>query len=238
MLNNDFSSSVGYDYDREYFCESNGCDREGICRCSSINNITIDTINLSNLTDNIYYQLNGNPSKSQKRDLKISTILYGGEIVDKYCIYRLLVYYKVFDTESWSIDVVGGYYGEEIGDVSIDSPLFKRLQSSILELGGLQSLSDKLKFCLNLEYGHILPELETVDFEVISIYKTYIDFKKLNQEHIENCKQEDLTHYSSQNYSLPRGIVKRKGDTYTIVDGYHRIIATDQKAFEVFLVKE
>jgi len=102
----------------------------------------------------------------------------------------------------------------------------------------LQSLSDKLKFCLNLEYGHILPELKTVDFEIISIYKTDIDFKKLNQEHIESCKQEDLTHYSSHNYSLPRGIVKRKGDTYTIVDGYHRIIATDQKAFEVFLVRE
>jgi len=37
---------------------------------------------------------------------------------------------------------------------------------------------------------------------------------------------------------LPRVIVKKHSDTYTIVDGFHRIIATDQKAFEVFLVKE
>jgi len=238
MLNNDFSSSVEYDFDRSYNCEENGCNQEGICKCSTICSTKILDVNLQDLTNNIYNQFQGHLGKNQKRDSKISTILYGGEVVDKYCIYRILVYLKTFSTDLWNVEIRAGYYGEEIGSIYLSDLTFLKLEQHIEKIFELESLDEKLKYCLSVEYGYLLTELEEAQFELISIYKTDIDFKKLNQKHIQDCKQEDLSHYFAYNYALPRGIVKKYSDTYTIVDGYHRILATDQKAFEVFLVKE
>ena len=90
---------------------------------------------------------------------------------------------------------------------------------------------------VELEYGFVLDELKNCDFELITIYKNHIDFKKLNQNHIKNVKMEDLSHYSEDMYDLPRGIVRGEIDSYKIVDGFHRIIAaSDKKSFEVFRI--
>jgi hypothetical protein len=48
---------------------------------------------------------------------------------------------------------------------------------------------------------------------------------------------EDLSHYSEDKYDLPRGIVRGEIDNYKIIDGFHRIIASDdKKPFGVFRV--
>jgi hypothetical protein len=48
---------------------------------------------------------------------------------------------------------------------------------------------------------------------------------------------EDLSHYSISNYDLPRGIVRGEIDNYKIIDGFHRIISSeDKKPFGVFRV--
>lgn len=237
MLKIDYTYSTDYDYDREYSCDTSGCYDEGICRCGRIENTTVNSVNLTSLTEEIYSQFMPENKKSRKRESRISEILYGGEIVDKYCIYRILVVNKAFNTSYWEVITCGGYYGDEVDSVNIDIVTLNKINSQCEKLFTLETLSDKLKYVLELEYGYVLDDVKDCDFELISIYKNHIDFKKLNQNHIKNVKMEDLTHYSVSNYDLPRGIVRGETDNYKIVDGFHRIIAAnDKNPFSVFRV--
>lgn len=245
MLKSDYTYCTDYDYDTEFRCEEAGCYEEGICRCGSIVNSYVKSVNLSTLTNEIYSQFMPEDKKSRKRENRISEILYGGEIIDKYCIYRILVKNKVFIPDNWNVVTCHGYYGDEIESVCVDTHLLTIVNKHCEKLFTLNTLSEKLKYVIELEYGYLLDDLKDCDFELISIYKNYIDFKKLNQNHIKMVKMKDLDYYSSDNYDLPRGIVREDSagwipvDNYKIVDGFHRMIAApDRKSFQVFCIKK
>lgn len=239
MLQNRFSDSIiEYDYLREYYCEQSGCYDEGICRCSSIVDVEIKSVNLTFLSDVIYSELLPPDKITRKREMKLSELLYGGETVDRYCIYRILSINKVYMPCNWELNIVGGYYGQETEGFTMDTSVFSKINSQVEFLYSLQSMSDKLKYVLNLEYGHLTDAVKNSDFEIISIYKTDIDTKSLNKNHLFNVKQEDLSHYKRGIYNLPRGVVKKVSNGYSIIDGYHRIESiNDRKEFEVFMVK-
>jgi hypothetical protein len=240
MLQNRFSDSIiEYDYLQEYYCEQSGCHDEGICRCSSIVDVEIKSVNLTFISDIIYSELLPPDKVSRKREMKISELLYGGETVDRYCIYRILSLNKVYMPCNWELNIIGGYYGQETDGFIMDPSIFSKISSQIDFLYTLQSMSDKLKYVIELEYGHLTDTVKDSDFEIISIYKTDIDNKSINKNHLFNVKQEDLSHYNRGVYNLPRGIVKKVSSGYSIIDGYHRIEAiSDRKLFEVFLVKK
>jgi len=236
MLKNNYKSPR-YNYNTDYSCEKSGCYDEGICRCGRINDARVESVDLSYLTIEIYDQLVPSDKKSKKRDTKLSDLLYGGEIVDKYCIYRILSINKVWHPDLWEVNTTGGYYGDEIDDVTLDIVTLSKVSTECSKLFDLTTLKDKILYVVELEYGFVLDELKNCDFELITIYKNHIDFKKLNQNHIKNVKMEDLSHYSEDMYDLPRGIVRGEIDSYKIVDGFHRIIAaSDKKSFEVFRI--
>ena len=237
MLKLDYTYSTDYNYHTEHSCESSGCYDEGICRCGQIEDTYVNSVNLSSLTREIYFQFIPENVKSRKRETRISEILYGGPIVDQYCIYRILVINKAFDTSYWEVNICGGYYGQEIDDVTIDASILFKINEQCEKLFQLETLSEKLRYVLELEYGFLLDDVKDCEFELISIYKNHIDFKKLNQNHINNVKMEDLSHYNISNYDLPRGIVRGEIDNYKVIDGFHRIIASDDKnSFVVFRV--
>jgi len=239
MLKLDYTYCIEYDYDQKYDCESNGCDVDGICRCGVIVNQRIKNIDLSLITDEIYEELFPSNTKSQKRSNKLDQLFYGGEVVDKYCIYRILAINGAWVPNNWSINIIGGYYGDEIGGVVMSDFMHDKICEQISKLKELNSLSEKIKYTLKLEYGFLIDDLSDCDFELITIYKNHIDFKKLNQNHIKRVKMQDLTHYSTTNYILPRGVVRGTIDNYSIVDGYHRIIGSSDKIpFLVFKVKK
>jgi hypothetical protein len=240
MLQNRFSDSIiEYDYSREYYCDQSGCNDEGICRCSSIVDVYIKNVDLLFISDLIYSDLLPSDKVSKKREMKLSELLYGGETVDRYCIYRILSTNKVYMPCNWELNIIGGYYGQETEGFIMDPSVFSKIKSQIEFLYSLQSMSDKLKYVLELEYGHLNDTVKYSNFEIISIYKTDIDNKSLNKNHLSNVKQEDLSHYNIDSYNLPRGIVKKVSSGYSIIDGYHRIEAiSDRKLFEVFLVKK
>ena len=227
-----------------YSCETYGCNEEGlwtagICRCGKIVDEHVVSVDLSLVTDEIYDQLYSRDNKSGKRENKLSEIFYGGEKVDKYCIYRILVQNKAYGTENWRVNISSGYYGDEIEDVTMDFEMYKKIDDQCQKLKEFTTLKDKIDYVLLLEYGHLLDDLKDVDYELVAIYKNHIDFKKLNQNHIKNVKMMDLQYYSHKNYILPRGIVRGDTDNYKIIDGYHRIIASNDKIpFLVFKVKK
>ena len=237
MLKLDYTHSTDYDYNTEYSCDSSGCYDEGICRCGRIEYAYVKSVNLSSLTEEIYSQFMPENVKSRKRETRISEILYGGETIDKYCIYRILVINKAFDTNNWTVNTCGGYYGDEVEDVTISISTLSSINAQCEILFQLGTLSEKLRYVLELEYGFLLDDVKDCEFELILIYKNHIDFKKLNQNHINNVKMEDLRHYAPSEYDLPRGIVRGEIDNYKIIDGFHRIIASEnKKSFGVFRV--
>jgi hypothetical protein len=222
-----------------YSCETSGCDEEGICRCGKIVDEHVISVDLSLVTDEIYNQLFPRENQSDKRENILSEIFYGGEEVDKYCIYRILAINESYCPENWRVNISGGYYGDEIDDITMDLEMYKKINEQCQKLKKLTTLKDKINYVIFLEYGHLLEDLKDIDYELVAIYKNHIDFKKLNQNHIKNVKMKNLEHYSYTNYILPRGIVRGDTDNYKIVDGYHRIIASDSKIpFLVFRVKK
>ena len=238
MLSNSFEyNGVTYDYDTRYSCEESGCDDDGICRCGRIENARVTSVNIHDIVNSIYSQLVDTNSKAGKRNQKLDDFFYGGSEVDKYCIDRILRHYKIWDLGLWDVNSSGGYYGDEIDGVQLSTIVFNQISKDCYDLLQLDTLSDKLKLVLTLEYGYLLDDLKDVDFELIEINKNEIDFKKLNQKHINRVKSENIDYYKSFNYILPRGIVKRSGSLYTIVDGFHRIISSDLFKFKVFCIK-
>ena len=169
MLENRFNYDLEYDYHTENYCEESGCYDEGICRCGIISCAFVTSVNLHNMTNHIYDSI-FDKSKSIRRHKRIASILYGGELVDKYCIYRILSRYELYDKYLWNVEVIGGYYGEEIGNVTLPDELFKEISTKCSEVVELETLEDKLRYVLTLEYGYLLPEFEKSNFKIIKIF--------------------------------------------------------------------
>ena len=237
MLRNSYTYSVEYDSDTTYSCEESGCYEEGICRCGQISNAAVTYVDILKLTVDIYDQLVDTSSTQGKRESRLAELFYGGPEVDRYCIHRILTRHKVWDTNNWTVGVSGGYYGDEIGDISLNDIVFKQVSKDCYDMLQFSSIGDKLRFVLSLEYGYLLGDIQQADFEIVEITKDDIDFNKLNQNHINNVRKENLSYYRLK-YDLPRGVVRKSGTKYKIIDGFHRIIsAEDGKTFRVFTMK-
>lgn len=218
-MQNEFLYLVDYDYNRDYNCENNGCSEEGICRCSSIVDAHIKSIDMIRLTEHFYSEIIDTDEKRTKRNKKLNSILYGIDI-DEYCINRILTINKLWDKSIYDISICGGYYGQEIENIAIDDSLLRKIEHDIEEVISFDDPSDRIKLLLELEYGYLIENIRNKKFEFIEIDKSEIDFR--NSEHsISQVKKKDLKFY--KNYPYLHGIVKKKSGMYRIIDGHHRI---------------
>lgn len=230
-LTNNFLESLEIDYILEYSCLKSGCIDEGICRCGQIKDISIKKVNLNLVTNSIYNQIFDGNQKQTKRNNLITEIIYGGKEVDLYCINRILSINQVWNPDNWEIKVEKGFYTQIIKEVSIKEDLFRKIENEISSIQ-LKKLSEKIKFLLNLEYGFLPQSLSESNFEIIKINKNDIDWKKTNANHLQNIQR--FNYY--EDYSLIRGIVKKEGKKFTIIDGYNRINSVRfLRKFKVFL---
>ena len=212
------------DYGYTYDCENYGCDEEGICRCGTINNEHIDSVDVSLIVKRIYDEF-FEQGKAANRNNAINEVLYGiGKDIDIYTIDRILRSYKIWENENWDIEVDGGYYGQEAGNVTIKETIADKIDEELWIVFSLPSLKEKIEYLLNVEYGKILPELSNCNYESIVIDKDDVVFGV--EKHLNKVMKKDLDFYSDKNYSGIRGIVVKSGDKWRIVDGYHRIFTT------------
>lgn len=232
---------VDYDYDSENSCEESGCNSEGICRCGVIINQRVENVNVVQMAEEIYNSY-FDKSTQQVRNNKIDSLLYGtGKELDIYCIDRVLRCHKIWEGSNWDIDVQGGYYGEEIGNVTIQSPYDKGIQDDIETVLALKTIQEKVNFVLNLEYGYLLPELEGRDYELTTIDTKDVIFG--SDGHYKKIQTKNVEHYVDISYKGIRGVVRKEAvDKYKIVDGYHRMYAaglgkTKKDSVRVILVK-
>jgi hypothetical protein len=238
MDNLDFEyAGIDVNYSSQYDCEKYGCNNEGICRCKIIDNISLGVIDIPKAISFIWKFFHPELEDYKKRQMKISDVLYGGD-PDYYCIDRIFRHYKLYDIGSYHGVVDHGYYGDQFAGVFIkNGGIENGFQQDCEVIFSTNSLATKLRHVIYLEYGMILECLKKADFEIITMTKDDLNIPNINQSHVDNIlAMGELDYYSDDNYQLPRGIVKRHGDKFDIIDGYHRILNA-QKEFNVFCIK-
>jgi len=224
---------VEYNYNND--CENYGCDEEGICRCGTIYDEHVESVDVSLLVKKIYDDF-FEQGKAADRNNTINELLYGiGKDIDIYTIDRILRSYKIWENENWDIEVDGGYYGQEVGDVTIKESIADKIEEELWIVFSLPTLKEKIEYLLKVEYGKILPEIVDSNYESIVIDKDDIIFGVEN--HLKKVMKKDLDFYSDKNYNGIRGIVKKSGDKWRVIDGYHRIFSTKFPKVKVLATK-
>lgn len=183
---------VEYDYHSYYPCQhgSDCCDND-MCRCETIENAHVKKVHIKQLV----------------RDFKLSIDrrkLWSP--IEEYCFERLIIFHELHIPGRYEIQVCGGYYGDEIRGIECD-PLaaFETNVEILLNL----SDDDKVRFVLEKEYDHVLPELINATFEVVDVnYEDIVPGRNVSGPVLES--------------DLPIGIYRSVGSKYQIIDGHHR----------------
>lgn len=234
-LRNDFKYMVSYDYDTIYSCEESGCNEEGICRCGHITNTYLNKVDVSAIVNNIYSEIFDN-SISTKRNNAINSLWGISEEIQKYTIDRILRVNKIWKPQFWDINVSGGYYGQEIDEVVLIEDVVLKINSQLERAFQIDNLTERVEYLLTLENGFILDDIKDKKYQISVIDIDDIIFS--NTEHKRKVVIEELEHYSDRNYSGIRGIVKKDGIKFKLIDGYHRLSKTENKLVKVLVCKK
>lgn len=233
-LRNDFKYMVSYDYDTIYSCEESGCNEEGICRCGHITNTYLNKVDVSAIVTNIYSEIFDN-SISTKRNNAINSLWGISEEIQKYTIDRILRVNKIWKPQFWEINVSGGYYGQEIDEVVLIEDMVLKINSQLERAFQIDNLTERVEYLLTLENGFILDDIKDKKYHISVIDIDDIIFS--NTEHQRKIIIEELEHYSDRNYSGIRGVVKKDGIKFKLIDGYHRLSKTENKLVKVLVVE-
>jgi len=210
-----------YTLDVKYDVAGDGCTcpEWDYCRCTTYENVHVyDDIDLTKVTDSIYNHIFGNTNDiAIKRENTINEVLDEFNM-NKYFINRLITHYRLYDPESWNVDYGHGYYGDEINGVFID--VGNQINKDLLML--FSDNKSKIEFLLTKEYRKVDTRLAHKKWDLDIIEKKDIVFGQ--KEHYDKVPQ-GLEYYSDTGYDkdLPRGILRKDGTKYRVMDGYHRM---------------
>lgn len=236
-LRNDFKNMVIYDYDIEYYCaESNQsvCNDEGICRCGLITNTYLNGVDVSKIAANIYSEI-FDKSLSTKRHNLINSLFDISEDIEKYTVDRILRINKIWKPEFWQINVGGGYYGQEIDNIVLHEDVVETISNQLESAFEIDNLTNRIEYLLELENGFLLDDLKGKKYTLHTINILDIIFSNLN--HKKRVLIQGLDHYSDKNYSGIRGILKKDGLQWKVIDGYHRLSKTENKMVKVLIIE-
>lgn len=208
-----------YKYKEKYSCHESGCDE--ICRCMEIIKPKITEVDLNGMVDFFYELVSESDEITKIRNSKIDQIIGYDSVVDKYCIHRILTIMKVWSEKNYHFLIESGWYGEIIQEINLKN--FDSVLEECRFVYNLDSINGKIRRVLELEYGVV--NFNSTNFNLVEIDKTKITNKNNNyiSKIVTKMVKGNLSYYSNEFYKLPRGVVKRIGENYTIIDGYHRI---------------
>lgn len=223
-----YCSFIDHSHKTEYLCDMS-CEYEGICRCMSIVDPKVNSVDVSRLSNHIYSKMIGKDLVG-KRNKKLSNLLYGGSLIDIYCINRILTKLEIWKNKNWRFIINKSYYGEDISDIKMDPSIYSKILKEIKTVLSIDDLSEKIKYVLKFEYGYLTDELKSGKFELIEINKSDIEW--VNEKNFDLTSKKVLNHY--RKFELPRGVVKKVDDKYQIIDGQHRIYSSPNEKIQVF----
>lgn len=219
----DFHYCVEVDYEAGYNC----CECEDICRCGTIENARVESINLASITAEVlgtFFPIN----RSRKNPVPPDT--RATDPVFLYCLDRIL---HRLEPEDFEVETCGGYYGEEISRVLLldEKPLTSLLQ--------MFTPREWVEHVLTLEYGYVHEDLKGRDWvaeirptKSVLVPNTY---RKLDSAAIKRCQAElEIPPYSKKPYRERLSCLC--SEDYKLVDGYHRLRASIESGSESILV--
>jgi hypothetical protein len=210
-----FEYIASIEYDTISHCEENGCQEEGMCRCSTIENTRIE-------------------KEIDTAALAVSILPPKSSLINEYCVERILRINHVYDPELYEVCVTGGYYGEEIGEVILDWRVARTCDKQIVDMLALKTDDEKILYVLKLEYGYVLEGLEKLHFTIRKVDKKDIFFPQ--EGYAKRLDPDMLERY--EKWELPRGICVEDNGKYKVVDGYHRCTAGKGKIEIIVGVKK
>jgi hypothetical protein len=240
------ANSVHVDYFSEVDDDEHdrACLKEGICRCSRIEDARVESFSPLGMADSLV----SIPARQ--------VLDYERRVLEAYVIERFLTRLEL-TAEDFEIKIEGGYYGEEIGAVNLRPDRAARLADACRKVD--RSETDELaRLALELDYGHVLPRLEGKRFRRLRVRLE--DLVLPNRERLASLDQDALARYredakrieiqrtiyrrlSSHRVSepplaeVPRGVALASGGRYRLLDGYHRVSAArDDGAADVSLL--
>jgi len=231
----DFKYDLQYDYNNYTSCSESGCDEEGICRCSIIENAHVVSVNIPNMVNHIFDNYFDN-SISSKRNSTINSILGGvSKEIDIYTIDRILRINGAHEPSNWDIQVCSGYYGQEIDGVILEDVVSSKIEKQIDDAFNIIDLTERIEYLLTLEYGNVLPELKGCKYSIEKVERDSIIFG--SDSHYRKVNEKKLDHYSDKNYNGIRGIAISKGDRLRLIDGYHRCTTSEDRTVKLLIAK-
>lgn len=167
------------------------------CRCSTIENIKIESVDLGYLYKEVLRVI-----RKEYEDISLQHL---------YCIERLFSIHNVYDVSCWELSVKGGYYGEEINGAEFSNE--DKLIADIYKVLSLDT-DDAIRYILEAEYGYVLPVLKDKTFSVYSL--------NLNEVHIPNDRYLAVVSSEAFAGSEVKGLLLAEHDKFKLIDGYHR----------------
>lgn len=201
-------TDLSYSIDVEYDTISGG---EAYGREDRITNTRIADVSCNGITSTILDFCFKTPKAKQEKEIL------------RYCVDRLVRIKRLWNPSIWKIRTIGGYYGEEIGTVTLKHDKADDIDKAFF---GLESASDKIMYILEQEYGFLLPELSdrTWDIKEVDID----DIRAGSEGQMRKVDQEGVECYKDIKDD-PIGIVILKDyantTPYRLIDGYHRLLA-------------
>jgi hypothetical protein len=235
IVGQNFRYNVNYDYSDYRNCDAYGCDDEGICRCGTIENAHVLTVDIPSIVNEIYANHFDN-SLATKRNSTINSILGGvSKEIDIYTIDRILRINKAYEPTNWEVQVCGGYYGQEIDDIILEDSVAQKIENQINEALSIIDLTSRIEYLLKLEYGNILPDLQNRQYSIETVERDSIIFG--SDEHFRKVNTKNLDHYSDKNYHGIRGIALVKDGKFRLIDGYHRSSTSENIKIQLLIAR-
>jgi hypothetical protein len=230
-----FKYITDYDYSDYRDCSSYGCDEEGICRCSTIEDAHVISVNIPNMAGVIYSDY-FDDTLATKRNSTINSILGGvSKEIDIYTIDRILRINKVYEPTNWEVQICGGYYGQEIDNIILEDSIARKIEDQLDKAFDLIYLTERIEYLLMLEYGSVLPALQGLKYSIETVERDSIIFG--SDEHYRKVNTKSLDYYSDNHYGGIRGIALVKNDRFRLIDGYHRSSTSENKTIKLIIAR-
>jgi hypothetical protein len=216
----DFKYYVDYSRDVGYHCNENGCD--DICRCGTIDDVEIKPLSLAHA-----HSIAEKRIKGSKLDVYIAMMF----------LRRLLT------PEEFSWNKCGGYYGEEIDSITLES--VDRLNAAIDEYNAASQV-ERLKFVLGAEYGEVKPDFSSIEMKNVKISSVH-DLtpknplkKKKFDEYVNDIagvfkhkKHGPVRYKNKVDQELLVPIVRcDSSEEYVVIDGRHKFAAAQVPMYQ------
>lgn len=156
--------------------------------------------------------------------------------INAYTVDRILRSSKLREPNRWSAIISSGYYNDfYIGTIRPSQNIIDGLIEVLIKAEPLSD-AEKVKLCLQQEYGYLLPQLKSINSATI-IEVPIENVKMGSDSYMRRLEKEFVDQYDE--FKLPRGIVMScgiypddenmitygeiKDTTYRLIDGYNRM---------------